>query len=118
MALAREIGHFGTLAIALMYASAQHLGGGEAETAAGEFGGRARESLRGAWPRGVHRRGWFLQSWVRVEQSHSEDGIGGMGHAFKQIARINLMRDMFVDRMAECLRRAGQTEDASWLTRH
>jgi hypothetical protein len=41
-----------------------------------------------------------------------------MGHAFKQIARINLMRDMFVGRMAECLRRAGQTEDASWLTRH
>jgi hypothetical protein len=36
-----------------------------------------------------------------------------MGHAFNQIARINLMRDMFVGRMAECLRRAGQTEDAS-----
>src|SRR5216684_7386576 len=54
----------------------------------GRVGGRARESLRGAWPRGVHRRGWFLLSWVRVEQSHSEDGIGGMGHAFNQIARI------------------------------
>jgi hypothetical protein len=61
--------------------------------------------------RGFIVAGRFLQSWVRVEQSHSEDGIAGMRHAFNQIARINLMRDMFVGRMEECLRRARQTED-------
>ncbi len=109
--LACEIGHFGTLAIALMYASAQHLEPGEAETAAGELADALVRVSEEHGHEGFIVAGRFLQSWVRMEQSHSEDGIAGMRNTFNQIARINLMRDMFVGRMAECPGRAGQTEN-------
>ena len=77
MALAREIGHFGTLAIALMYVSAQHLGRGEAETAAEELADALVKASEEHGHEGFIVAGRILQVLVRVEQSHSEDGIAG-----------------------------------------
>jgi len=77
VALACEIGHFGTLAIALMYVSAQHLGRGEAETAAEELADALVKASEEHGHEGFIVAGRFLHSWVRVEQSHSEDGIAG-----------------------------------------
>ncbi len=119
MALAREIGHFGTLAIALMYVSAQHLGRGEAETAAEELADALVKASEEHGHEGFIVAGRILQVLVRVEQSHGEDGIAGMGHAFDQLARIKSFRDALVGGMAECLgRRDRPKTGSSWLTRH
>jgi hypothetical protein len=53
VALAREIGHFGTVAIALVSASGEHLECGKAETA-GALADALVRSLRGAWPEVAH----------------------------------------------------------------
>jgi adenylate cyclase len=108
--MAREIAHFGTLALALVYASGEQLECGKTETA-GELADalvRVSEEHSIEWSIVAGR---FMQSWVQVERSQGKDGIARMRHAFDQIARIKAMHDNLVGSMAECLGRAGQAED-------